>query len=107
MTKKEQFKSDYIKPFLELDKGAGKIYLGFETVHHKYLQPEKRHTNEQIASSVHAQFNMLANNYISEFSRFLREIWTGGSKLPKVKILEDKPCVVRAIDGGLKVSSSK
>ena len=105
--KKPIFKSKYVKPFLQLDKKQGRIYLGFNAAQYLYLQPEKKHTNEEIAGSIRAQFDLLANDYISEFSRFLKETWNKQSTIPKMEILEDKPCIVRSIDGGLKVSSSK
>ena len=101
------FKSKYVKPFLQFDKKDGRIYLGFKMEQYVYLQPEKKHTNEEIAGSIRAEFDLLANDYISEFSRFLRETWRKQSTVPRMEILEDKPCVVRSIDGGLKVSSIK
>ena len=105
--KKPLFKSNYIKPFLKLDKDEGKIYLGFEMQQYLYLQPEKKNTNEQIANSIRAQFDILANDYVIEFSRFMKEIWSQKSGLPKLEIIDDNLCTVRAINGGLKVSSTK
>lgn len=104
--KRLPFKSELIKPFLKLDKDQGKVFLGFDMQQYRYLQLEKHNTNDEIVASIDVQFRVLTSDFISEFSRFLKEVSSGISSLPKLEIIDDKPCEVRAINGNVKIPSS-
>ena len=100
------FKSRFIEPFCYLEED-GKIYVGFDIRMQHSHDDVKTTDPAEMATKIQASLNELSATFAFEFNRFLVEYINGVIAPPKLKVRKSKPAIVRSIDGGLKISSSK